>query len=51
MCARRRRNQKFVHRIKIVDKGWPDDMEGIVKGDRAAERQAQRRQRRQRYSD
>ena len=40
------------HRIKkIVDKGWPDDMEGIAEADRAAERQAQGRQRRQRYID
>ena len=37
----------FLHRIKkIVDKG---DMEGIVEADRAAERQAQGKQRRQRY--
>ena len=36
---------------KIVDKGWPDDMEGIAKGDRAAERQTQGRQRIQRYND
>ena len=42
----------FLHRIKkVVDKGWPDDMEGIAEGDRAAERQAQGRQRRQRYID
>ena len=42
----------FLHRIKkIVDEGWPDDMEGIVEADRAAERQAQGRQRRQRYID
>ena len=44
--------RSFLHRIKkIVDKGWPDDMEGIVEADRAAERQAQGRQRRQRYMD
>ena len=44
--------RNFLHRIKkIVDKGWPDDMEGIAEGDRAAERQAQGRQRRQRYVD
>ena len=44
--------RNFLHRIKkIVDKGWPDDMEGIVEADRAAERQAQGRQRRQRYID
>ena len=43
--------RNFLHRIKkIVDKGWPDDMEGIAR-DRAAERQAQGRQRRQRYID
>ena len=42
----------FQHRIKkIVDKGWPDDMEAIDEADRAAERQAQGRQRRQRYFD
>ena len=44
--------RNFLHRIKkIVDKGWPDDMEGIVEADRAAEHQAQGRQRRQRYID
>ena len=44
--------RNFLYRIKkIVDKGWPDDMEGIVEADRAAERQAQGRQRRQRYID
>ena len=38
--------RNFLHRIKkIVDKGWPDDMEGIVEADRVAERQAQGRQR------
>ena len=44
--------RNFRRRItKIVDKGWPDDMKGIAEGDRAAERQAQGRQRRQRYID
>ena len=44
--------RNFLHRRKkIVDKGWPDDIEGIVEADRAAERQAQGRQRRQRYTD
>ena len=44
--------RNFLHRIKkIVDKGWPDDMEGIAEGERAAERLAQGRQRRQRYID
>ena len=44
--------RNFSNRItKIVDKGWPDDMEGIAEADRAAERQAQGRQRRQRYID
>ena len=43
--------RNFLHRIKkIVEKGWPVDMEGIAEGDRPAERQAQGRQRRQRYS-
>ena len=43
--------RNFLHRImKIVDKGWPDDMEGFAEADRAAaERHAQGRQRRQRY--
>ena len=44
--------RKFLHRIKkIVDKGWPVAMEGIVEADRAAERQTQGRERRQRYMD
>ena len=44
--------RNFLHRFKkIVDKGWPDDMEGIVEADRAAERQAQGRQRGQRYNN
>ena len=44
--------RNFLHRKKkIGDKGWPDDMEGIVEADRAAERQAQGRQRRQRFID
>ena len=44
--------RKFLHRMKIiVDRGWPDDMEGIAEADRAAERQAQGRQRRKRYID
>ena len=44
--------RNFLHRInKNVDKGWPDDLEGIAEGDRAAERLAQGRQRRQRYID
>ena len=44
--------RNFLHRIKkIVDKGWPDDMDGIVEADRAAERQAQGRERIQSYMD
>ena len=44
--------RNFLNRTKkIVDKGWPDDMEGIAEPDKAAERQAQGRQRRQRYID
>ena len=44
--------RNFLHRIKkFVDEGWPDDMEGIAEADRAAERQAQGRQSRQRYID
>ena len=34
-----------------VDKGWPDDMTGVVAAEQAAERTAQARQRRQRYID
>ena len=42
--------RNFLQRIKkIVDKGWPNAMECIAEGDRAAELQAQGRQRRQRY--
>ena len=45
-------NRNFRHRIKrTVDKGWPDDMEGIAPADHGAERAAQGRQRRQRYID
>ena len=44
--------RNFLHRIKrTVDKGWPDDMEGIAPADYGAERAAQGRQRRQRYID
>ena len=42
-CVRRDGEEirNFLHRItRIVDKGWPDDMKGIVEADRAAERQA-----------
>ena len=42
----------FLHRIKgTVDKGWPDDMEGIAAADHGGERAAQGRQRRQIYID
>ena len=44
--------RNFLHRIKrTVDKGWPDDLNGIEAAHHAAEREAQRRQRRQRYID
>ena len=44
--------RNFLHRIKkTVDKGWPDDMAGVVAAEQAAERTAQFRQRRQRYID
>ena len=39
-----KRSEVFYIEKIIVDKGWPDDMEGIVEADRAGERQAQRRQ-------
>ena len=44
--------RKILQRIKkIVGKRWLDDMERIAEGDRAAERLAQGRQRKQRYTD
>ena len=40
----------FLHRIKrTVDKGWPDDLNGIEAAQHNAEREAQGRQRRQKY--
>ena len=42
--------RNFLHRIKrTVDKGWPDDLNGIEAANYGAERTAQGRQRRQRY--
>ena len=42
----------FLHRIKrTVDKGYLDDLNGIEAAHHAAEREAQGRQRRQRYID
>ena len=44
--------RNFLHRIKkTVDKGWPDDMAGVLAADQPADRTAQARQRRQRYID
>ena len=44
--------RNFFHRIKrTVDKGWPDDLNGIEAAHRNAEREAQGRQRRQRHID
>ena len=44
--------RNFLHCIKrTVDKGWPDDMNGIEAAHHAAEREGQGRQRRQRYID
>ena len=44
--------RNFLHRIKrTVDKGWPDDLNGIEVAHHNAEREAQGRQRRQRYID
>ena len=44
--------RNFLHRIKrTVDRGWPDDMNGIEAAQHNAERAAQGRQRRQRYMD
>ena len=53
-CVRRdgEKIRNFLHRIKkTVDKGWPDDMNGIACAEQNAERDAQARQRRQRYMD
>ena len=53
-CVRRDGEEirNFLHRIKrTVDKGWPDDMNGIVGPQQAAERDAEARQRRQRCID
>ena len=44
--------RNFLHRTKkTVDKGWPDVMVGIAVAHQDAERTAQARQRRQRYTD
>ena len=44
--------RNFLHRLKkTVDKGWPDDMAGVVTAEQAAEQTTQARQRRQRYID
>ena len=44
--------RKFLHHIKrTVDKGWPNDLNGIEAAHHAAEREAQGKQRRQRYID
>ena len=44
--------RKCLHRMKKpIEKGWPDDMAGVVAAEQAAERTAQGRQRRQRYID
>ena len=44
--------RNFLHRIKrTVDIGWPDDLNGIEAAHHAAEREAQGRQRKQRYID
>ena len=43
-------NRNFLHRLKkTVDKGWPDDMAGVVAAEQATEHTAQAFQRRQRY--
>ena len=53
-CIRRdgEKIQNFLHGIKrTVDKGWPNDLNGIEAAHHAAEREAQGRQRRQWYID
>ena len=42
--------RNFLHPIKrMVDKGWPDDLNGIEATQHAAERKAQGKQGRQKY--
>ena len=51
LCIRGDREEirNFLHRIKrTVDKGWPDDLNGIEVAHHNAERDARGRQRRQR---
>ena len=44
--------RNFLHRIKRrVDKGWPEDLNGIEAAHHAAEHGAQGRKTRQRYTD
>ena len=44
--------RNFLHRIyRTVDKGWPDDLNGIEAAQHVAEHEAQGRQRRQRHID
>ena len=44
--------RNFLHRIKrTVDKGWTDDLNGVEAAHHNAKREAQERQRRQRYFD
>ena len=53
-CVRRDGEEirNFLHRIKkTLDKGWPDDMNGIACAQQNAERDAQAGQRRQPYMD
>ena len=53
-CIRRDGEEirSFLHRIKrTVDKGWPEDLNGDEAAHHVAEREAQGRQRRQRYND
>ena len=53
-CVRRDGEEirNFLHRIKkTVDKGWPDYMNGIARAQQNPKRDAQARQRSQRYMD
>ena len=44
--------RNFLHSIKrTVERGWPDDMNGIEAAQQNAKREAQGRQRRQRFID
>ena len=50
-CIRADGEENWNRINKTMDKGWPDDMAGVVSAEEAAERSAHARQRTQRYID